>query len=524
MVETFTMTQDIVEGHKLRMLHLCRYYPFFKIMETSFGQYKEGKYSMLDMGYITLAILRFFMEENHFKDKEVTFSEYADFMEELLRRDFLLEQDEEQTKELVSFIFDKVKNDGKPFLFPYYDPIERKKLVMRMKLIDSRMENQTVYYSVTADAITFYLDTKELKDQSKITVEQMLLEKMIRSRNFRGGTEVARRINSEVHRLQAKKNEVLGILSSDVFEGIKAYEEFMDNGMKWFEEEQKLFEKNTGLIRFALEKAQADERRGEYESQYYKAVEEIYALEDEMKKALACHAELLNACMDLQKKADELVSRARLHALRPVFDFQKAVGHMMEQDRADKLHLLIKPLLKLNNRKAFTLRMIDEMLTYRPEKEEKAEAVEEGPEEAYIYEDEIEENRIVHNFQIFVKILFERLLKEKTFTLEEICKTEWKPFAKNGDFYTFLVHLGQKKDYRMKEAERSPDTFLEKIICDFLGQEANAKYRNIHLMLEMMPEEKIALTEMTQITNVRFSAEIPADVQSMETNGKEAAE
>ena len=112
MVETFTMTQDIVEGHKLRMLHLCRYYPFFKIMETSFGQYKKGKYAMLDMGYITLAILRFFMEENHFKDKEVTFAEYAAFMENLLRRDFFLELDESEAKELTGFIFDKIKNDG----------------------------------------------------------------------------------------------------------------------------------------------------------------------------------------------------------------------------------------------------------------------------------------------------------------------------------------------------------------------------------------------------------------------------
>lgn len=504
MVETFTMTQDIVEGHKLRMLHLCRYYPFFKIMETSFGQYKEGKYHMLDMGYITLAILRFFMEENHFKDKEVTFAEYAGFMENLLRRDFLLKQDESELKELAGFIFDKIKNDGKPFLFSYYDPVEHKKPVMRMKLIESRMENQTVYYSITAEAIAFYLDTKEFQDQSTITIEQMLLEKMIRSRNFCGGTEVVRRINSEVHCLIAKKNEVLGILSCDVFEGVKAYETFMETGMKWFEEEQKLFKKNTDLIRFALEKAQADERRGDYQSQYYKAMEEIYTLEDEMKRALACHGQLLSACMDLQKKADELVNQAKLHALRPVFDYQGTVGRMMEQDRADKLHWLIQPLLKLNIRKTFPLRMIDEMLTYRPEKEEMAEIVEQREEENYIYEDEKEENRIVHNFQIFAKILLERLLREETFTLKEICEKEWLQFAEEGDFYTFLVHLCQKKEYVMGEVRNNPDTFLEKILCDLLEQETHVQYQGIHLTLEMMPREQIALAEAAKITNIRF--------------------
>ena len=270
------------------------------------------------------------------------------------------------------------------------------------------------------------------------------------------------------------------------------------------EEEQKLFKKNTELIRFALEKAQADERRGAWQSQYYKAMEEIYTLEDEMKRALACHGQLLNACMDLQKKADELVDQAKLHALRPVFDYQRAVGRMMEQDRADKLQWLIEPLLKLNIRKTFPLRMIDEMLTYRPEKEEPAEVVEQREEESYLYEDEIEENRIVHNFQIFAKILLDRLIEEEVFTLKDICEKEWLRFAGDGDFYTFLVHLSQKKEYVMGEVRKNPDTFLENILCDFLGEESHAQYREMHLILEMMPGEKIALAEAAQITNIRF--------------------
>ena len=50
---------------------------------------------------------------------------------------------------------------------------------------------------------------------------------MINSQNFRGGVEVVERINEEVNRLKLKKNEVLTILSGDVFAGIEAYEEFV---------------------------------------------------------------------------------------------------------------------------------------------------------------------------------------------------------------------------------------------------------------------------------------------------------
>ena len=67
-----------------------------------------------------------------------------------------------------------------------------------MRLIESRIEDGTVWYSISPEGIEFYLDTKEIKDESRISVEQLLLEKMIQSKDFKGGTDVVRRINKEV--------------------------------------------------------------------------------------------------------------------------------------------------------------------------------------------------------------------------------------------------------------------------------------------------------------------------------------
>ena len=71
---------------------------------------------------------------------------------------------------------------------------------------------------------------------------------MINSQNFRGGVEVVERINEEVNRLKLKKNEVLTILSGDVFAGIEAYEEFVKTGMKWFDDEEKLLRRTVTLL------------------------------------------------------------------------------------------------------------------------------------------------------------------------------------------------------------------------------------------------------------------------------------
>ena len=64
------MTGDIISDHRERMLNMKKYYPFFRLIDTSFSNFKDGKYEILDMGYIVMAVLRFFIEENNFKEKE----------------------------------------------------------------------------------------------------------------------------------------------------------------------------------------------------------------------------------------------------------------------------------------------------------------------------------------------------------------------------------------------------------------------------------------------------------------------
>lgn len=261
MAQKYIMIHDIMSEHEDRMLNLKKYYPFFVLCETTFSQYKDGKYSDLDMGYITMATLRFFINENNFHESEITYEQYEGFLAEILRREFALSVDEAEEKELIGYIFDKIKNDGKAFTFSYFDPEGKKKKTARVKLIDSRIVDGTVLYHVTTDGIEFYLDTKEIKDESNISVQQLLLEKMIQSENFAGGIEVIKRINNEVGRLALQKKEVLDLLSYDVFAGAKASEEYMSTVAKWFDEESKLFEKNRALIDKAYKKANSADRK-----------------------------------------------------------------------------------------------------------------------------------------------------------------------------------------------------------------------------------------------------------------------
>ena len=504
MTNQTTMLREIIEEHSDRIKNMKKYYPYFRLAETSLAQYRDGAYADLDMGYITLAVIRFFIEENNFKEKDVTYQEYYAFLKELLKRDFELELEKEEEQDLIAFLFDKLKNEGKPFSFDYYDPVDHKRKTMRSRFMDSKIEDGVVYYYITSDAIEFYLDTKEIKDESTINVEQLLLEKLISTQNFRGGTEVAKRINNEVGRLMRQKNEVLGILSYDVFAGVEAFEKFMGSTMRWFKEEQKLFARNSDLIHKALQRAEADGEQGDYQSRYYQAIDEIYLLELELKKAIARHSELLGACTALQKKVGELVAKSKFAALKRSLDFKRMGHRLMERDRADLLEAMIMPLFDIHAPKTLHMGRLEDLLMVSPEKLEVAEVVSEGEEQTYIYEDEIEDARIQKNYILLFENLLQTLEKQESFTLkewqEQLKEQLGENVVRNADYYSFLVHLAQKKEYSIKMTMEKPDTFLEEAVKVYL--ETHKEYEDMSITLTMIPEEELLLGEKMSVTNL----------------------
>lgn len=473
------LVNDIVTQHRERMLNLKKYYPFFKLSEVSFSWFKEGKYDdILDMGYILMAVLRFFIEENNFRERDVTYAMYCTFMTSCIKRDFGIELSDEDNKILVDYIFDKLKNDGKPFNFEYYDPVERVKKVSRVKLLESRIQDGTVWYSISSDGIEFYLDTKEIRDESKISVEQLLLEKMIKSSDFKGGTEVVKRINSEVDRLWNHRNRVREMLSEDVFSGVAEYEKFFDTGIKWFDEEQKLFVKNRELIDGALKHAEKEKENGDSQK-FYRTLSQIYRLDTELKMAMNNHSRLLRACTELGMEADEAVRKARLRKLRSRFDFKDALKSMVLNNRTDMLEFAVKPFLRLNTHKTFDLSKIDDILSYRPQAQEKAEKITETETEDIVFEDEIENARFEANARTLMLVLLEMLRKKKAFHLREYNLAVKEIFSdeinKNGDYYAFLVHLCGKKRYVAGSDETEDETFLEEIMNELVSENGGSR-------------------------------------------------
>ena len=441
--------------------------------------------------------LRYFIEENHFNERSVTYQEVAEFLSEILRNDFSLSLYGEEEKELIDYLFDKIKNDGKPFVMDYFDPVEKKQKTTRVKLLESKLLVGSVVYSVTADAIEFYLETKEVKEESKINIQQLLLEKMIETKNFKGGTEVVRRINSEVNRLRLRKQEVLSLLGVNVFEGAKALEDFQRTGMQWFDREQKAFLRNKELTDQALKKASADGVN------YQASLKEIYELETELKKAMTNHSRLLSDCTELQMRSDEMIRKHKFSRFRNAFDFTDYVEKAKNKNDVSLLKSIVSPLFSPKIKKTFYLGNIDELLSYTGQKEEVGEAVLEVNEVSYRFDDEVEEERISLNYEAMIKMLLDMLLARENFSLAQFNhELELKFFDdifKNSDYYSFLVHLSQKKEYDLTEIRNHQDTFFDGFLARFLEEVRHERYRKLRFSLKLLSDQEGEKEKVTHL-------------------------
>ena len=500
------MINDIISEHKARIRNLTKYYPFFVLSEMSFSQYKDGKYANLDMGYITLASMRYFINENSFNEREVGFEEYARFLRELLKRDFDTDGDRKEIDELIMYIFDKLRNEGKAFNYSFYDPEAKEKKIARVRLLDSRISEGRVVYSITSEAIEFYLDTKEAKDESRISVSALLLEKMIKADNFAGGVDVVMRINAEVTDISRKKEQVIKLLEQDVFGGAAAYEEYMNTCAKWFEEEAKSFAKNKALVEKAVLKLSSGE--GEKSDRLGR---QILTLSDELKKTIYNHSRLMEETMELKSLSDRLIARAKLKKLRPVFDY----GHMLEKivkaDRPELLTSLVTPFFAPKREKTFNASLVENMLKpVKGDTEVKEKVEKKNLDHNFKYEDELLEEQAGRNFARMFKELLDQIKKWGSLNLKELNAIYEIKFGmdiyKNRDYYAYLVHLAARDNYDMREIAKKQDTFLDGLVMTYMSEEDKKAYADTAFSIEY-GDEDVAIKcgeECFTVTNMRF--------------------
>ena len=99
------------------------------------------------------------------------------------------------------------------------------------------------------------------------------------------------------------------------------------------------------------------------------------------------------------------------------------------------------------------------------------------------------------NFKKFAVELLEQIKKKHTITLSEwnaILEIRFgKEIYANIDYYSFLVHLCQKKEYAVSDMINHQDTFLDGIVAKELSREEKERYEAMTFRVEQKSDEEL---------------------------------
>lgn len=497
MNEEYKFIGEIIDDYEERSQFLRKYYPFFKIIGDGSKTFQHESLQTFHIGYVILATLRFLVEENNFKNRGVTYNEIADFLQALIHKTYGRYLDIHEKNTLIEEVIELLTNGGQPYEYNYENVQTLKQSVSRVVYIKGEIDPLlgSLKYYITDSGIEFYLETKEIKEFNKISIQQVLLEKMVSSKNFKGAREVVKRITNQVAKLHQKKREILRLIHFNPEEGDRLYRDFFSESMDWFDQEEDYFISNLLLIENAREKASLND------SEETKV--EINALNDELKRASEKYGDLLTEVVDLKKKVDEARELRKIKVLKSTFDYRSVVEKISNLDNGDYLSLLLRPFLNTNKKKFFDFKRIDSLLQYRVNDEEEIELQKEEELKDYVFEDIIELERIKDNHMKYLHVLYHILSENSEVTLNQFNEYLETIFTErifyNGDYFSFLIALSSKSHYK-KGANADEITELEDMI------EKYEKKTKVYIPFEIqfIPEETIMLKSGFQTTNIVF--------------------
>lgn len=163
---------DFLADFDERMENISVFYPIFKLQ----GAQKYPRYDIFSLGISTLLFLLDVM----LKGKEGCDSkELAFFLRDLLNFNYAEELTEEEATEIVYYLLDMLRNDGKPFEITYQNPYTKSNRRHKVVLIEiaSYEPNRPIKYRLSVQGLDLMFKTREIYRELRITISQIYLKR-----------------------------------------------------------------------------------------------------------------------------------------------------------------------------------------------------------------------------------------------------------------------------------------------------------------------------------------------------------
>ncbi len=399
-----------------RMMRLKNSYPFFKLYQYS----RRGEGLDYDIAYLAIDVLSFIIEQGKLRSRFLNNQDIKNHVQKVLDR--LYPDKELDSREVTRSVLDVLETDtdGQTYLFEHVDPLRLKPARYRLSLIKYDVSEKG--YEITTEGLDFMISTKELPEESRISIGLILFKKQIENHSFVNAYNTVRDLNLNVMRKKELKEDLLRKMmydDDDIVEDLKKYTESVFSQLQ---EEEELFEQ----VRKSLETIinGPDDLRNIKDSD--KVTEEdlkiLSRIRSELKWGYELHSGLLSEYTKIPDEHEEICN-SRLNS---IFDLKWNFKHSLESNircnRLNDTHIVeMRPLLLPEVPGHFSIFKIFEPQVVSRKKEIINETRDEAKWEDIRLLDDRVKQRQESNFQVYSYYLLKLLeIEYKGFRLERL--------------------------------------------------------------------------------------------------------
>jgi hypothetical protein len=344
----------------------------------------------------------------------------------------------------------------------------------------------------------------------------LLLRKLVNTGNFESAINTISNLNIEIRKEIRRKNEILEELSYNVYEG---YEKYTHNAREKLEEEHGLF-RDTIHTLITIEKEYLEKiEKNQITEKELKLKSYVTNMKMELSKSVEIHSRLLAAVIELREKADEILTLKRKNVLKETLNFNLLLGKSIHNDSIISIETFAKALLKPKFKKSFNIKKVDDVLLWRLPKSQvgEDEVTEENVTSKVKTIDNHISNRIVNNFNVYLKLLLNLLVTKRDFDLncffDEIYRKYGLDGITNTDLVTLVLTISKVKgnsngykvyDYKNIDLNNFKEDDFETLMINIINNNELLEMLKYTPFVFEAQKGEYAVFDTVEITNFRY--------------------
>ncbi|WP_410509641.1 hypothetical protein RSJ42_05340 [Methanosarcina hadiensis] len=330
-----------------RFRHLSNYYPFFRI--HAFASKNSLDY---DAAYLAIEVLSLLIKKGKLMGRSVMFNEIEEHIELLLGHihpDLDLD-----TKEVTQEILKLLETDryGESYCFKHMDPIHNKEVEQYIYLIEYNVKSKG--YDISNAGLSFMLSTKELPEESKISVSLLLFKQQIKNRSFVTALNTVMELNLDVIRKKEMKQHLLDKMMYNASDISDDFMVFTQGIFSQLQQEKELFEQvRITLMEFTEGQYDFSNSNTRIDEKDFMILKQIST---ELERGYNLHSSLLKDYTDFPQEYEKICQIKVNSLFDKKWHFKGVLENNVKNNHPNDAHIIsLQPMLKPNVPKFFSL-------------------------------------------------------------------------------------------------------------------------------------------------------------------------